>query len=195
MTSQGDHSVAYYDLERQLVRALHRLGTANADGIAALHTAARDITERLERIAALRVEYAGTHQPVVEFENRALTMENSLEAERRTKLGSAHSRQSVGAEWSVFESAVSGAMNETEIIDEQPEQVAQVEEQPGSSRREPLGAESAQGGSRWTTLAMSHPVHRNVRRFVSRPTPHGWSTRRSSVPGSVSGRSRSAMAE
>jgi hypothetical protein len=33
-------------------------------------------------------------------------MENSLEAERRTKLGSEHGRESVGAEWSVFESAV-----------------------------------------------------------------------------------------
>ena len=106
LQSQGDHSTSYYDQEREIVGALHQLGTANADGIDSLHTMTRDIVERLERITALREECKGTSQPAWEFEDRGAMMASAQEAARRTSEARGGNgpdgRPSVGASWSVF---------------------------------------------------------------------------------------------
>jgi hypothetical protein len=106
LTSQGDHSTSYYDQEREIVGALHLLGTANSDGINALYTMTKDVVERLERIAALREECKGTGQPPMEFENRAALIETTLDAAARSRAASLGDgpggRPTRGPDWSPF---------------------------------------------------------------------------------------------
>lgn len=87
MTSQGDHSTAYYLLERDLVGALTRLATVTPDSVQGLWARAKDITRRLDTLAALRVAHAGeVHAPIV-WESKQGILDDVRRAEDMTRRG------------------------------------------------------------------------------------------------------------
>jgi hypothetical protein len=101
--AMGDTSSGAYQLEREIVGALTALGTASQDSIDALWVQTKSITERLERIAAIRAQHAGTPVEKLQWEaNRGLTADAAVEAARNKETMSVE-EPGEGSRWSVFD--------------------------------------------------------------------------------------------
>jgi hypothetical protein len=89
MKSMGDHSTAYYLLERELTTSLMGLATVSTDAIQGLWSRSRDLERRLISIAKLRAENVGTVVPSAEWESKEGVLDEIRRAERMSDNGRA----------------------------------------------------------------------------------------------------------